>query len=79
MKLIHSYFDRVKKTREANSETRNIFHITTATKREIAINNALSELTIPDDIESIVEGERIRKLPITLHYGQPAGSLQTLH
>lgn len=66
-------------TKEAIMEARNEIFVSAATTWEIAIKRAIGKLEAPDDIDSIVEEEGMRKLPITLFHGEQAGSLPEIH
>jgi PIN domain nuclease of toxin-antitoxin system len=65
--------------KELIGDQRNEVFVSAATTWEISVKKALGKLEAPEDIDSIVEDEGFSKLPISLYYGQLAGSLPVLH
>jgi len=65
--------------RDIMSDQRNLIFISAASTWEISIKMSLGKLEAPQDIDSVVEDEGFRKLPISLYHGQLAGHLPALH
>jgi PIN domain nuclease of toxin-antitoxin system len=68
-----------KKAKEAIMDGRNEVYVSAATTWEISIKKALGKLSAPNDMDTIVEGEKFLKLPISLYHGQMVGILPPLH
>lgn len=68
-----------KKARASIMDGYNEVYVSAATTWEISIKKVLGKLNAPDDMDSIVEEEKFKKLPITLYHGQMAGMLPPHH
>ncbi len=67
------------RTRRLIVDPKNVIYVSAATTWEIAIKKSIGKLTVPDDMDNIVEEEGFEKLPITLFHGQMAGALSAIH
>ena len=61
------------------SNTENGIYISAASVWEMSIKQQLGKLTVPDDIESLIEQLVCSALPISLFHGQQAGRLPMHH
>tara|TARA_B100000446_G_scaffold161750_1_gene161633 strand:+ start:448 stop:834 length:387 start_codon:yes stop_codon:yes gene_type:complete len=61
------------------SSTENSIYVSSASVWEMSIKQQLGKLSVPDDIESLVEELGFSALPISLFHGQQAGRLPTHH
>lgn len=59
------------------SDSGNQVYVSAASIWEISIERTKGNWACPEDMDSIVEGERMRKLPISLYHAEQAGLLQT--
>tara|TARA_Y100000052_G_scaffold25653_1_gene29435 strand:- start:426 stop:764 length:339 start_codon:yes stop_codon:yes gene_type:complete len=61
------------------SNTENDIYISAASVWEMSIKQQLGKLTVPDDIESLIEQLGFSVLPMSLFHGQQAGRLPMHH
>jgi len=61
------------------SNTENAIYISAASVWEMSIKQQLGKLTVPDDIESLIEELGFSALPINLFHSQQAGRLPMHH
>jgi PIN domain nuclease of toxin-antitoxin system len=65
--------------RRAISNPRNQVYVSAASTWEISIKKTIGKLSVPDDMDAIVEDEGFDKLPIMLFHGEQAGLLPEYH
>ncbi len=65
--------------KEQIATVENTIYISAATVWEMSIKQQMGKLTVPDDIESLIEELGFNALPISLFHGQQAGRLPMHH
>jgi PIN domain nuclease of toxin-antitoxin system len=66
-------------SRQAINNPRNQVYVSAASTWEISIKKSTGKLSVPEDMDSIVECEGFDKLSITLFHGDQAGLLPEHH
>lgn len=67
------------KARDSVADGRNAVYVSAASVWEISIKRQLGKLTVPDDLERIIDEEGFLALPIAAFHAEQAGNLPLHH